>query len=39
MEVCLKEIGCKGMDWIHLAQDGAQYRTVVNTVMNLRGIS
>jgi hypothetical protein len=24
------------MDWIDLAQDGDQWRTVVNTVMNLR---
>jgi hypothetical protein len=24
------------MDWIDLAQDGAQWRGLVNTVMNLR---
>jgi hypothetical protein len=24
------------MDWIHLAQDGDQWRALVNTVMNLR---
>jgi len=24
------------MDWIHLAQDEDKWRTVVNTVMNLR---
>jgi hypothetical protein len=27
------EIGCKGMDWIHLA-DRIQWQAVVNTVMN-----
>jgi hypothetical protein len=30
------EIGWSGMDWIHLAQDINQWRTLVNTVMNLR---
>jgi hypothetical protein len=25
-----------GMDWIHLAQGGDQWRALVNTVMNLR---
>jgi hypothetical protein len=24
------------MDWIHLAQEGEQWQTLVNTVMNLR---
>jgi hypothetical protein len=32
----LKELGCGGADWIHLAQDRARQRAVVNTVMNLR---
>jgi hypothetical protein len=32
----LREIGCDGMDWINLAQDRDQWRTLVNTVMNLR---
>jgi hypothetical protein len=31
-----KEIGCSGVDWIDLAWDGDRWRTVVNTVMNLR---
>jgi hypothetical protein len=31
----LKEIGCGGMDWTQ-AQDRAQWRALVNTVMNLR---
>jgi hypothetical protein len=29
-------IGWDGMDWIDLAQDGDQWRALVNTVMNLR---
>jgi hypothetical protein len=32
----LGEIGFGNVDWIHLAQDGGRWRTVVNTVMNLR---
>jgi hypothetical protein len=32
----LKEKGWGGMDWIHLAQDRDQWRTLVTTVMNLR---
>jgi hypothetical protein len=32
----LREIGWGGIDWIHLAQDRDQWRTLVNTVMNLR---
>jgi hypothetical protein len=32
----LREIGLDGMDWIDLAQDRDQWRTLVNTVMNLR---
>jgi hypothetical protein len=30
------EIGWDGIDWIDLAQDGDQWRALVNTVMNLR---
>jgi hypothetical protein len=33
----LTEIGWDGMDWIELAQDRDQCRTLVNTVMNFRG--
>jgi hypothetical protein len=29
-------MGWGGMDLIHVAQDGDQWRAVVNTVMNLR---
>jgi hypothetical protein len=32
----LREIVWGGMDWMDLAQDGDQWRTLVNTVMNLR---
>jgi hypothetical protein len=32
----LRKIGWGGMDWIDVAQDGDQWRALVNTVMNLR---
>jgi hypothetical protein len=32
----LREIGIDGGNWIQLAQDRVQWRTCVNTVMNLR---
>jgi hypothetical protein len=32
----LGEIGLRGVDWIRLAQDRDQWRTVVSAVMNLR---
>jgi hypothetical protein len=32
----LREIEWDGVDWIDLAQDRDQWRTLVNTVMNLR---
>jgi hypothetical protein len=32
----LRGIGWDGTNWINLAQDRDQWRTVVNTVMNLR---
>jgi hypothetical protein len=32
----LREIGWDDIDWIDLAQDRDQWRTLVNTVMNLR---
>jgi hypothetical protein len=32
----LKWIRWDGMDWIHLAQDGDQWRALVNTAVNLQ---
>jgi hypothetical protein len=32
----LSQIGWKGVDWIHLAQNRDQWRVVVNTVIKLR---
>jgi hypothetical protein len=32
----LSGIGWQGVDWIHLSQDGNQWRAVVNTVMDIR---
>jgi hypothetical protein len=34
-EMDLREIGWGGMDWIDLAQDRDQWKSLVNTVMNL----
>jgi hypothetical protein len=35
IKIDLKEIGWNGVDWIYLAQDRDQWRTLVNTAMNL----
>jgi hypothetical protein len=32
----LRVIGYGGMDWIDVAQDGDQWRALVNTAINLR---
>jgi hypothetical protein len=32
----LREVGWDGMDWIDLAQDGDQWRALVNTIMKFR---
>jgi hypothetical protein len=32
----LQEVGCKGMDWMKMAQDRDRWRALVNVVMNLR---
>jgi len=31
-----KEIGYKGVDWIHLAEDRDHWQALVNTLMSLR---
>jgi hypothetical protein len=36
IKIDVREIGWDGMDWIELAQDKDQWRSLVNTVMNLR---
>jgi hypothetical protein len=36
IKIDFREIGWDGVDWIDLAQDGDQWRALVNTVMNLR---
>jgi hypothetical protein len=30
------EVGCRGMDWIELAEDRDRWQTLVNVVMTLR---
>jgi hypothetical protein len=32
----LRERGCGGVDWIHVAQDMDQWRALLNTIMDLR---
>jgi hypothetical protein len=36
IKIDLREIGWDDVDWIDLAQDRDQWRTLVNTVMKLR---
>jgi hypothetical protein len=36
IKIDLREIGWGGMNWIDLAQDRGQWRTLVNTVINFR---
>jgi hypothetical protein len=36
LKYILRDMGWGGMDWIDLAQDRDQWRTLVNTVMNLQ---
>jgi hypothetical protein len=36
LKMDLSELGCCGMDWIHLAQDRDQWRALVNMIMKLR---
>ena len=32
----LQEVGCRGMDWIELAQDRDRWRALMTALMNLR---
>jgi hypothetical protein len=32
----LREIGCEGVDWVHLAQNRDRWQTLVNMIMNFR---
>jgi hypothetical protein len=36
IKIDLRDIEWDGMDWIYLAQDRDQWKSLVNTVMNLR---
>jgi hypothetical protein len=36
IKIDLREIGWDSVDWIDMAQDRGQRRTLVNTVLNLR---
>jgi hypothetical protein len=36
IRIYIRDVGWCGMDWVDLAVDRDQWRTLVNTVMNLR---
>jgi hypothetical protein len=38
VDMYLKETGCEGVERINLAQDRAQWRALVNTVMNFQAV-
>jgi len=36
IRICLREIGCEGVNWMHLTQDRDRGRALVKMVMNFR---
>jgi hypothetical protein len=36
IKIDLQEVGCGGVDWIHLALERYKWRALVNAVMNIR---
>jgi len=36
IKMVLQEVGCRGMDWIKLAQDKDRWRALVTVEMNLQ---
>jgi hypothetical protein len=36
IKIYLRDTGWDGMDWIDLAQDGVQWRALVNAITNIR---
>jgi hypothetical protein len=35
IKMILKEVGCKGVDWIQLAQDMVQWQALLNMIIKL----